>query len=264
MRKLTNETREELSFYLKLLPIALVLLICLGYLYINDYYNLYGLDIALYLNNSDILTSFLPMVKAFILPVAMVFALFYLFLGDSKVTPDEKDKATKEGSKWKRLSKKTIVILFFSVVGVAAMVIISVLNMVVEAYFGRAWMMLIIITAIILIGIVSEKGKVKSGMYMILFSVIYFSSNIYYTNKYLAIKEGKRLTNVTFNYEGETISTTKNIVYIGQTKEYLFLHEFKSNTNFVYELSRVSKLQVSRQSVKLNWKHLSGLDQLWP
>ena len=65
------------------------------------------------------------------------------------------------------------------------------------------------------------------------------------TNNALRLIEKQTRISVTFNLGDKTIATDDNIVYIGNTQNYLFLRKLKEKTNIIYKMSEISDLEIS-------------------
>jgi hypothetical protein len=259
MKKIEEKDKKNIEFYLKLLPVCIVLLIILGYSYLSGYYGLYNLDIIHYLDTTEILTSFLPLVKLIFIPLLIAY-LVLRYLHKSFNEPDsasKKEIKTDTQKKWLKIFKNVGMFLLILIIGLSIMLIFFFfVGTYVATNYGVIFFW-IMATAVSYMTMVFNKMSpiMNTITHLILGWLIYFGAHAYFMDKHRAIKEGDRISEATFVYQNDTISTTENIRYIGQTNNYIFLHEFKTNTNFIYEFDKISNMQIRTDPVKIDWNY---------
>ena len=254
------------------LPIAYIILICIGYTEKSLFYDKFGINIAPYLNFEEYLFIFLPigsaLVSVFILLTVYLsgiiganFALFEKSNGIVKrAKVDSEDKIENNKSNKKKANKIRLILAYILLVFIILTPIASLL------YFGINKLVLgndgysinknILIVSLLwgltmLILIFSRIPKKESNqsnflLYAFLMSItipIFINSKILYANNIL---EGKSSLNVSFKQNEEKVSTNDSIMFIGETKEYLFMRNINSGSNIIYRKDDIKKIEISK------------------
>ncbi len=60
------------------------------------------------------------------------------------------------------------------------------------------------------------------------------------------IEDNKPSSTISFTYEERRIFTNADIIFIGKTSDYMFLRNMKSKTNFIYNLSDIKHLEITK------------------
>lgn len=237
---LGEDNKKKIELYLKLTPIIVILFICLGYFHLSSYYSLFGIDILNYIGNTELLLSFLPLFKSFVIPVIVITYLMYV-LTNAKSKKDQKTDLPK--TKIKRILRFFKVHILTVFVLLILCVLFMILNEMGRVYVGKSWAGFIILTSVSLGAFLSygkmELDEKKSLVFIVCTLVLFMAPYVYNMSNYMGIVEKERYKEVTFDYLGESISTNDTLFYVGQTQSVLFIHDKKNRRNLVFELSEI-------------------------
>jgi hypothetical protein len=240
-----------------LLPFIGSFLIIFGYIKLSLYYNKFDIDINNYLELTEILTLFLNDIIFFIISILGV-ALFS-FITTSKIElerdNDVKGKLVKSNNFWER--RKQNYILFKELHWISGLLII--LYIIGYIWFrDKFWDFFAttspLIAFTIFVSLLMEfrykyynvYGKeLNSTINNLVFILLIFSVHTYGTIK----SDTKRIENnprteISFKYLGEEIKSDKQLRFLGQTKNYMFLYNKSLKETEVFERSKVDFFRI--------------------
>jgi hypothetical protein len=87
--------------------------------------------------------------------------------------------------------------------------------------------------------------RIKLKMILLTILILFVFETIKTTYKVDSLKSGKTIQKVEFNYRDMKIYTDSENIYIGQTKDYLFIRNIKREENKVYNISDIKNLIVT-------------------
>lgn len=293
----------------EMLPILSVILVFLGYWNLDSYYDYFGIDIYNYVTVSEILLSFLPVMKVVII-VILIIIVFLSIIAFIIVTLSEFETQKKEEGnvndeellpfdivanikvvkriietvkmliKNKRnLSTKAILWGWVMIVAYLSFLILSIW-LYTRVYNGYEYFLKILFDMPFLVK-EAENAIVYLLGYALLVSLIIYYSLLVRLNGILGViarksryiilgiflstlilsisnqlKAGRILIAETLNkntsilINNKTINTDSNLVYIGQTQNYIFLRKLKEETNVIYKMSDIDKLEIEGKKIK--------------
>ncbi|MEZ5015924.1 MAG: hypothetical protein R2800_02655 [Flavipsychrobacter sp.] len=272
----------------ELLPILSVILVFLGYWNLDSYYDHFDIDIYNYVTATELLLSFLPIIKYIIISVSLI-SVFVVILS-SLIKSKKGKKSVKPTAnilftplllrrlykirKKRKSSLFTITIntykcllnLFVIVVPVfLTFLICDVLeNEIISILFDKwtkYFFVFLIATTITYYSLIFNDtifSRINLDLrdYTILFlslnvilAVIIITSvintlqskRVYYNNN---------LKTTSILIDNKTITTDSNLVYIGQTQNYIFLRKLKEEVNVIYKMSDIDKLEIEGKTIK--------------
>lgn len=227
----------------ELLPILSVVLVFLGYWNLDSYYSYFYIDIHNYVSVSDILVSFLPIAKLYMAGLLYIITVITLVIF-------------------------TIYRFRFSI-ALAIIIAICVITIIINPFgldyniielikdscqtqqYGRLILhstIFIFMYALLLSKAEEFKNK-KPILIVISFTILVFSI-IWKKNyeKYQSLSTNSIVTSILI--DNKTISTDDNLVYIGQTQNYIFLRKLKEEVNVIYKMSDIDKLEIEGKIIK--------------
>src|SRR5207249_1983500 len=84
--------------------------------------------------------------------------------------------------------------------------------------------------------------------------IMFAFSSLKTAEKVAILKDKIPYENVSFYYDGKLISTNKDTLMIGSTKDYIFLKDFSSNKNQIYNRTDVKLLKTEKMNPIQNSK----------
>jgi len=89
--------------------------------------------------------------------------------------------------------------------------------------------------------------NIKFGIAQVYYQFIFFTILIISIRVYEAesILKSKPFYNVSFRYDGEKVATDSSTVFLGQTHDYIFLRNLKSNKNIIYNRSQLRNFEIT-------------------
>ncbi|MBU1372299.1 MAG: hypothetical protein KJ712_07590 [Bacteroidetes bacterium] len=260
-------------------------LIFLGYCQYHFYFGAFGIDIYNYINTTELLLSFFPVLVSNFIPLA-IFVYLAIIRPDIKYrTQDGKDftKKIKIREKKREPIKLIKYIIFYSRINpktkfrLFIMLVIHPLTIAFGLLIGMTitfwtlasqnskwteaeglfylisigWLVFIIEPIISNIASESEFAKKHTNFMQKATLFNYFLILTYFILFSQKIKAWKILNGETFTKvqitlkTNETISTDSTLIYIGQTSNYIFLRNKKDADNIIINTSNIEKLQKS-------------------
>ncbi len=224
MEILSKQMKAKIDFVVKIVPVLSIIMIFFGYLFVSAYYAYFGIDILIYLDVKEILTAFLPFMEI-IIP--------YTFVGYIMV----------ELINWNQKNEiEKAIIGFILFLLIIAFFLSHKSNPDTFLTYSRIPMFFLGILITFYQFIPKPYGQI---LFVILF---YISGTGYYSDKRLSIEKKWIQTKVSFSYEGSQISSNDTAMYIGQTRNYLFLYNFKSERNYMFEFNKMTNFSITKHS----------------
>lgn len=242
----------------KVIPYFGPILIMLGYVKLNLFYNHFGIKIVDYLEFTEILTLFLPDIVYFSSILFFVFIFDFLTKDEIEITSQDniKDEIISTHSFKKRIKlnyKLNTFLFWFSLLIMIGFLIKLIWFR--ETLTFLDWFYLMVPTLLIFMIIMLEYrykyyntyGEKLNPSYnnyiLILFFYTLFS--VFYTFTDIDKTENRSDKTISFLYLDTKIQTDESLIFIGNTKNYLFIHNKKKNKSFVFNRSDIKDLQIT-------------------
>jgi hypothetical protein len=235
--------------------IGTILIVC-GYIKLNIIFNHFDININNYLEFSEIITLFLPDIVKNIIFIFFIFFIVYLFISTDKMDRNysEHKEIINTKSSWKRFK------LFFKkyqMIGTWS-ILIFIITIVLAIWFPEKLYNYILtnatIPAIFIFNWISHEFKRKynlvndkemSSSYSMLAFTLFIFLVFTINSAFFVIKDIKNnKTIVSFVYINNHIKSDKNNLYLGQTKNYVFIKNTKSNTAHIYERKQITNFSI--------------------
>ncbi|WP_086478375.1 hypothetical protein [Arenibacter amylolyticus] len=265
----TKLDSKDFTISPQLITLGYALLICIGYWFQNLYYQRFGIQIESYLNFQEYLFIFLPLASLLIFLFFIGVTYFTGFNGilyvfyksgwlnkkEKLVTPnDDGEKILNHSNRFKIPLEilKGVIIITIIVIPIIVIVLIKV-----EGNPKTYWKDIKpyiyiwggIISLVYLIAVYSYSSfsvKALRWLYYSLLSTTLIATMIdLQYEKSDKILLGIPIENVQFTIKGDTITSTNTILYVGETRDYLFMRDIESNSNLIYQKKEMSALKVS-------------------
>lgn len=242
----------------QLLPIAYIILVCIGYTEKAFFYNKFDIDITQYLNFEEYLFIFLS-IGSIIFTISLIISIYisgiissYHVLFSVKKNKESKNVIKKKAefkiSKKikKRLHKLGNFLFFFTATFPILILFYSCFFEDEKKYYTIILIFLwgLFISFIYLYEIiVNDSSRNLYSLYAFVMSFFIPAFWVIKSQSAENILNGKSKTQVSF-ITNKKVFTNDTIAYIGQTKEYLFLRNLKDNGNLIYKKSNISAFKI--------------------
>lgn len=249
------------------ITLGYIILICLGYLQNSLFYVRFNIDIALYLNLEEYLLIFLPIGSGLIAAVVGLFTYIGLLMAAAEVlkvpflsTQDsERHKEAEDLSytplSWSQKSTKlkvwyVIKNIFFAFLVFLPFTTLVIYEMELENS-ERLIKSILLAWALVMLslGIITSKKENRismvlafGGFFLLLVIIIAITT----ISKADGILAGNPNFSITMEYKNKEISSNDNLVYIGQTKDFIFLRNLTSSSNIIYAKKDVTKVVLTK------------------
>lgn len=251
-------------------PIITICLLYFGFCNLYSYYKEFNLDIYNYINNTEILLSFLPTI---VLSVTLIYSFVYQKMLDkvqafAKSNSDDDDlvrfdTGTDRVAEEKEISnpikkKKNrflkalrslpiLIALLYIVEFSINLLLLNVFKFKEYDLQGINLLYAFIFSCVIYFGsdLLTNESRLNENMMLIsVFTVLYIGSQINTYRRFdaLKIKDGIAIKELAFLYNNKQVSTSKTQIFIGQTQSNLFLFDRKNKTTIVYKLENIDSL----------------------
>lgn len=244
---------KKIEFFLKFLPIIFGVLTILGYIYLQSYYYFFDIDIINYLDLSEIPLLFFQ--KSIIIALIILVVLFYSYylkykllieISNSVEISDKLNKKQKTNKKLQRLlGILSIVSIFMVIIG----------NLIRKNYIGLIYPVSLLIVLFFL-NIIYENIFKPYSAKLNIFSIFSAGFSFLILNLYCVfiitdnLEKGYHLRydyydskSISFTYNDKIFNTDSNTVYIGQTKNNLFLFDRKKDEVLILDIKKVDYLK---------------------
>lgn len=269
---------------LKYLPLFSALLILIGYLNYFSFYKSFDIEISSYLTTGELLLSFLPLTVPIL--IILLFFFFMLtgvlvtlsFKKDKQIDDSDDDsvsltlffhtiKRLLDDLKNKKLSK------FYKIGFFPVYIIALIIGLFFIAFFSfylftiveytisgnsefKIPALILILSSLLWIPLIFDlinriyNNPNKDTLQNLKFGFVLFIfiTLVVITNKESAfkIKHGQPKYNVTLELPDSTIKTDSNFVFIGKTKDYLFLRNLKEDRNVIFSSTNIKRLEIKK------------------
>ncbi|WP_282055676.1 hypothetical protein [Maribacter luteus] len=262
---MTKEKNNWLSP--QIISLGYVILVCMGYFEKSFYYGKFDIDIEQYLGIEEYLLLFLPIGSSFIIFVVVFFGYFLLmisassllkvpFLPTSVPKRDINSVNEKTPFNWKDESRKSKIFYVFKSIFFAAIVFapfFTIFNHVFHWNFSTRiidnfwiiWSLVIMILGLLFAngkGVAKKESFILSIGGLLLLFVMFFRTTT--EDKVNRILDGNPEMKVVLEFENKSIETDTNLVYIGQTKEFIFFRMLKEKGNQIIPKREISKINL--------------------
>lgn len=250
------------------IPLVYIFLICLGYFSNSLYWGKFDIDIIYYMTFIELLFLFIPLGAALagiLLATALIVAPAVISGGKgivydfSKFKNEDGDSETiLREEKRNKQNRFVSGILFFIEIYLHLVPLVLLLYLVFstqfEFYFSSKISMVLILVWMMIFfmkySVVNKNKTLNKKRILIVFSVFIIVMFLFTLEIRLSqaedILEGKPLYNINFKNGSDHISTTENLIYIGQTNDYIFLRNLNKNENLIYQKSEIRELVLKK------------------
>lgn len=243
--------QEKLESIIKFFPLIFILLTTLGYVHLQTYYYFFDIEILNYIDITEIILLFFNKSILIIVGILIVNAVSYIL--DNKINNEANNK--KESSTKKRnfiLNNLGVIIIIFLLIYIVIVLIsgkyisliypigyliCGIIYLVLEKHFFKIlflnhtpfffFSISTSIVVLLLINLSTITNSIEKGY------------NV--RNNNLIIKQ------VCFSYNNKIIKTSKEIVYIGETKKNLFLFDLKQNETIIYKMENIDNFRMKAE-----------------
>ncbi len=246
------------------IPLIIGFLILCGSLYLDTFYGCFNINIFNYLDTTEILTTFLYIIKEilFILAFIAVYMLSMkclywvvdkLFYSKTKNTSSEQTETKAENNVFTQSDKIPFGVIIFSIVFCIISIVKSyTIEINSNNHINTGWMREVLLGYVIVgsIFIIAqyEAGKKNGLRNMIIFFTLFFIS--FSINKAFEHIE-QTITGADFHstviLEKDTIKTTPKYIYVGRTNKYVFFFNLDKKVTDVIPQEGIKKISFSHQ-----------------
>jgi len=264
---MTKQKKIKWNIPTEAIPIGYILLVCIGYAEKSVFYHNFDIDVAPYLDFEEYLFIFLPITSFFIFFILIISIYFTGIIGSlivlikpkkEKNNKKEKKLEVKEEAEINKKLKKTYLLRRIAAIILLTLLFASpfvvyllqpwLLNPTIQWY--KTYLIIWSITLFILflyrtIKIQNDSDRARLYLlYAVIAPLILVFIWNYKTNKAKLILDGESKTKISFIKKDKKITTNDTIVFIGQTRNYLFLRNLKSNGNLIYKKENIDEIEI--------------------
>ncbi len=235
-----------------------LLLIC-GYLKLSIYYNYFNIQISDYLEITEILTLFFY--DAIKYSTIVFLAFLFTFLIDTQESIEENENEKNDIIDTNNFFLRLKKFLIFRLNLIGSIVIFLIFTLISYYVNPKKIFYFILITSfltsiLILIYFLFEfkrkykisYGKELNSTYYNLIIIFILFVTYLIQSSFLDIRkttEGKNL-NISFKYYEKNIESSDQILYVGETKGYLFLFDTKKKSTLVFSRNDINNLEIKK------------------
>lgn len=233
-----------------LLPYIGGLCIVFGYFKLNLFYSHFNINISEYIDFTEMITAFIPDGLLYLGMVSLVISVNFLL--ESQSERDEKkenfNKLISGETFLKRLKiylKQNIPYVFIFIVYNTILIISHNNNDLNKSYY-------FFLANFILFNLIFLEFKLKyfkiynkwidNTVHNLFFIILYFTFYIYFWNFENIKDTNKGILKICFSYTENFIQSTDNLIYVGQSKNYIFMYDKLSNESYVYPRGEIKNL----------------------
>lgn len=264
MEKDKEPSLQTLKSYL---PLIYIFLVCFGYFNKSMfYYDIFDLDILYYMGIQELVLMFIPLGS--ILIAIIIFLLAIVFPMAIFIPESGNDKSENTENKEYSGKKKSIKVLDYAFETISYAVIaylIFLFPLFILAYSlfregtknffdsGSAFILMFLWGILFLVKLVlmPEKDKKKIHHTRAIWSVVAIMAFILYSySNYLKanrILKGETDFNVKFTINNKQIQTTDELLFFGQTTDYIFIRNICTNENLIYNKNDIEELIMEKK-----------------
>jgi len=265
---MSENKKSTLNFLKEYIPIIYIILVCFGYFNKSLYFDKFGVDILYYLTVQELAFSFIPVGSAIV--VALLFMIIILapmvvFGSDEYIDSEiEKDRFNPyqginkiKHATFKKISKHT-----YWIISVATSLYLNLTPILLFAYFaifrkigGSLPNSEIIVLLMIVWGIIfllkfkfhqNSKNKKNPRVILFVYFILMIVAFIVYSD--INLKRAERIRNGDADYsihlinDKKEIKTTKELIFFGQTNDFIFLRNINTNENRILKKGDFNEL----------------------
>lgn len=243
-----NEKFNFLSSIKEYLPLLYILLVCVSYIIMNSYYSVFNLDFINYLSFQEIIYIFLPISKFIILVI--VFSLFNSFYNQLLNLVNKRKKIYKSKvSIFKKIPTVLKKIVSYTLLIASLYILFNFLGFFNKYFYYNHYIVFVVMTIVFVIFCLKlyeiyHNGNEKDIPLLLIsgsLTFVFLFAFIQKTEGSL-ILNGSPAYNVEIVKENETFKSSDSLVYFGETKNYFFFRNLKSNKNIIIPNENVSKI----------------------
>ena len=227
-----------------------------GFCNLNSYYSTFNIEILSYVTSSDILLSLFPQA---VLLSAIIYGMLaqQLYLEIEKTEKVIKDVYVPSEKKikrlkWYRRNIQWVIIIYYIIIIAIQQLLLSGLHykpydLTAFDIYTKVFFLLMIYYAIF----VGDRNKFLSEnpILISIFLIVFIGNglNSYRKNEALKIIDGiseYKTNHLSFCYNGDKIQTSKSLITVGQTSNFLFLYDVKEKKTQVYSTSKIDDLEI--------------------
>ncbi|MGX1930208.1 hypothetical protein [Flagellimonas sp. 2504JD4-2] len=253
------------------LPLIYIFLVCFGYFSKSLYYDKFGIDILYYLSIQELVLMFIPAgsaIVAAILFLIIVSSPWLVFRADDEEDLESEIKKDKhniyrlidkiKNQKLQKISRKTYWIL-----AIITIIYLDYVPMLLFLFFvitkNLEYTMLtskLVVVLMIIWGILfmlkfrfqNSKSKFNPRMQLFVYFILLIVMFIVYAditlNKADKIISGEPEYHVKFTIDEQLIETNKQLLFFGQTNDYLFFRKVNSKENYIYNKNDIKEFVI--------------------
>lgn len=253
MLKLNPNPNQDtlISTTIKILPLISIFSVAIGYQFISSYYDQFGIDILLYMDSLEIVsTCFLSMFKFLGINIVLLYSLLKVFEFLFKL-------------KYRNQKRAEVIIVTI------ACVIFGLIYFFVKILSGDAgrelsYLLLFLFVVYYFLFISSKvNNRIKELKFIILSLILMLFlqfthlGNAFYRLEYLSLpdRNGKTYGEKTacFYHHERLIKSSNTLIFIGQTRNYLFLWDKQKDETSIYPMSDISNLKIKTKHYPIDW-----------
>lgn len=243
--------QKKLEDLIKFFPLIFIILTTLGYIDLQCYYYFFNIEILNYLDVSEIVLLFFNNSILLIIGISIVITVSYILKNKLPQKPNsELLQRSRENVDSDKFTKKMIYWLIF------VMIFRVIINIIAGNYINLVSLIGSMICLFIFFLLEKYLSKILIEKFSTFFFLSFFTSfamvllvslitistvvekayHIRYNNK--IIKE------VCFTYHNKIIQTSKELIYIGETKKNLFLFNSKKNETLIFNTENIDNFRI--------------------
>ena len=248
--------------------VGYIVLIFIGYSLKNTYYTQFNINIEEYLNFEEYLFIYLPVSSILLLFLHFLtiylggmYGTEYLFFNKNILFNKNKlskylkiERETNDKPKYQNYSTKKQGILFIPI----CLIFIVPFGFLFYSYFDNdnlldtyfvfimTWGIIMFVLFVVMD--VLKKGN-KKTLWILISSILSITSYPLYgykLNQAKQILSGKPIMDINFTIKSDSISSNKTVLYLGETKDYLFMRNIYTNTNIIFQKKEIHKLNIKK------------------
>lgn len=245
--------QTKLDSIIKSFPLIFIILTTIGYINLQSYYYFFDIEIINYLEISEIPLLFFN--KSILIILLLISIITIIYLVDEKISQemDENEKDFDKLNQKEDKTKKLIVKWGWTII------VLTIIYIIIDVISANYISLIFPIGFLVLVFInrIGEKTVLKTLLKKdnSLFSfIIYFGLQILLLFNLLTISnsidtgyrlryENKQSKLICFFYDGKIIETNKRVIYIGETKRYLFLFEKEKKETLIFKIDEIKNLK---------------------
>ena len=264
MSKKKESTLKTIKEYL---PLIYIFLVCFGYFNKSLYYDKFGIDILYYLTIPELVLMFIPVGSMLVAALLFIIILIAPMIVFGQNNDDYEAEIKKDRNniykkldkisnvKFRKISKK-----FYWIIAITTSIYLNFVPMLLFAYFAICryfenitYNTKIPVVLMIFWGIIfalkfrfqSSKSKFNPRLNLFVYFIIMLICFIVYSdinlNKAEEILNGESDHYVKFIVDKKIVETNNNLLFIGQTNDYVFFRKIDSQENYIYNKKEIKE-----------------------